>query len=96
MIKIAELINNKTICGEFDGTEINQWKNVLVIHVSQTKQSQANIGLNPLLIFGDFSQNIKIDEGNIVYTYNPDDSFKQAYNQQVTRIKSQRSGLILP
>ena len=96
MIKIAELINNKTICGEFDGTEINQWKNVFVVNILQTKQKQANIGFNPLSMFGDFDQRIKINENNIVYTYVPDDSFKQAYNQQVTRIKSQRSGLILP
>ena len=96
MIKIAELVNGKTICGDFDITEIRQWKNVFVVNILQTKQGQANIGLNPLLMFGDFDHGIKINENNILYTYYPDDSFKQAYNQQVTRIKAQRSGLILP
>ena len=94
MIKVTELVNNKIICG--DVNEFGYWKNVLIIYVSQTKQGQANVNLNPLLIFGDFDQSIYIDKNNVVYTYEPDDSFKQAYNQQVTRIKAQSSGLILP
>ena len=94
MIKVAELVNNKIICGDVDTNGF--WEHIFVIYGIQVQQGRVDFNLNPLLMFGDFDQCIKINENNVLYMYNSDDSFKQTYLQQITKIKVQRSGLILP
>ena len=96
MIKVAKLVTGEIICGEFDKGNWKKWKKAFFIQLMQNEQGQLLVNFAPLAIFGDFDQYIELKEDKFVYSYIADSKFSNLYNEQVTKVKVAKSGLILP
>lgn len=93
MIKVAELINGKIICGEFND---NNWNQVLFIQLVPQGGGKAGINFAPVIQFGDLDKAIKIEEDNIIYSYIPDPKFVELYQQNLLNLRALRSGIVMP
>ena len=96
MLKIAKLTTGEMICGEFDKGNWKKWKCVFSIHLTQRENEQILVNFTPLILFGDFNQYVEMKEDQFVYSYIADSKFSNLYNEQVTKVKVAKSGLILP
>ena len=94
MIKIAELINGKLICG--DCNENDDWGHVLFVHLTSKSKGQLNIDFTPLVLFGDFNHLIKITQDKCLYVYDTNPDFVHLYRQHVINLKAAQSGVIFP
>lgn len=94
MIKIAELINGKLICG--DCNENDDWGHVLFIHLTSKSKGQLNVNFTPLVMFGDFNHLIKISPDKYFYAYEANSDFAQLYRQHVLNLRAAQSGVVFP
>lgn len=93
MVKIAELINGKIICGETEDGET--WEFLFFVQLMPTSRGQVTINFMPVANFGDFDEKIKIEKSHIVYSYEAESNFAQNYQQQIINYKAQISGIII-
>jgi len=96
VIKIAKLTTGEMICGQFDKGNWKKWKCVFFIHLTEGEQKQLLVNFIPLMTFGDFDQYVELKEDQFVYSYIADSKFSNLYNEQVTKVRVAKSGLILP
>ena len=94
MVKIAELINGKLICGDCD--ENNGWSHVLFIHLTSKSKGQLNVNFTPLVLFGDFNHFIKITQDKYLYVYDASSDFAHLYRQHVLNLRAAQSGVVFP
>lgn len=90
MVKIAELINGTTICGDFKD---HIWTHVFSFYLTQKEdsKSQTTINFTPLIMLGDFDQPMKIDESKYSYIYDAGSKFIHLYRQRVVKLQEARS-----
>ena len=92
MIKVAEFINGKIICGTVEDTAVfhndTTWNHVLFVQlIVDADGNKKGVKFTPVVRFGDFEQPIEIKEENLIYMYNASPKFIQSYRQNVTDIK---------
>ena len=92
MIKVAEFINGKIICGSFDKDDIpfpNSifWNHVLFVEPIRDVDGKRGIRFSPVARYGDFEQSIEIKNERFVYIYDPGPRFIQTYRKNVAEIR---------
>lgn len=92
----------KLITGEFVVTEITETREdggyvlsypLIIVPIPQ---QQSQIGFAKFMPFSDVNETIVLFPASIMIDSKPDKKMKTAYEQQVSQLKAQASGIIIP
>jgi hypothetical protein len=68
--------------------------NPMIADFTRTAQGQVALAMTLLVSFDKLEKVGPINENSIVFSYNPEDKFKNAYEEQIVKLRAARSGLI--
>ena len=89
MVKIARLINGDIICGDIvDTIGREQWNHLFFTRLVPQDNSKMGMQFIPVVQFGDFNQPIIIEDGQIVFLYDPNPEFITSYRHAIARYQA--------
>lgn len=89
MVKVAKLITGDIICGDIiNAPGRERWSHLFFAELAQQDNGKPGMKFIPVIQFGNFDESVIIEDGQIVYSYDPDPEFVKNYRHAIARYQA--------